>query len=47
MKYFMTFSYDGSKYNGYQKQTKNKTIVECYLINIILALKVGKPVENK
>lgn len=26
MKYFMTFSYDGSKYKGYQKQPKTKTI---------------------
>ena len=26
MRYFITFSYDGSKYNGYQKQPKKKTI---------------------
>ncbi len=26
MRYFMTFSYDGSKYNGYQKQPRCKTI---------------------
>ncbi len=26
MKYFMTFSYDGSKYKGYQKQPRVKTI---------------------
>lgn len=26
MKYFMTFSYDGSKYKGYQKQPKAKTV---------------------
>ena len=26
MRYFMTFAYDGSKYNGYQKQPKVKTI---------------------
>ena len=26
MRYFMTFSYDGSKYNGYQKQPRTKTI---------------------
>ncbi len=26
MKYFMTFSYDGSKYKGYQKQSRAKTI---------------------
>lgn len=26
MRYFMTFSYDGSKYNGYQKQPKVRTI---------------------
>lgn len=26
MRYFITFSYDGSKYNGYQKQPKVKTI---------------------
>ncbi len=26
MRYFMTFSYDGSKYKGYQKQPKEKTV---------------------
>ena len=26
MRYFMTFSYDGSKFNGYQKQPKGKTV---------------------
>jgi pseudouridylate synthase I len=26
MRYFMTFSYDGSKYSGYQKQPKGRTI---------------------
>ncbi len=26
MRYLITFSYDGSKYNGYQKQPKGKTI---------------------
>ncbi len=26
MRYFMTFSYDGSKYNGYQKQPRLRTI---------------------
>lgn len=26
MRYFMTFSYDGSEYNGYQKQPRVKTI---------------------
>ena len=26
MRYFMTFSYDGSKYNGYQKQPSVKTV---------------------
>ena len=26
MRYFITFSYDGSKYSGYQKQPKKKTI---------------------
>jgi tRNA pseudouridine38-40 synthase len=26
MRYFMTFSYDGSKYFGFQKQTKGDTI---------------------
>lgn len=28
MRYLMTFSYDGSKYNGYQKQPKASTIQE-------------------
>ena len=26
MRYFMTFSYDGSRYKGYQKQPKQKTV---------------------
>ena len=26
MRYLITFSYDGSKYKGYQKQPKEKTI---------------------
>lgn len=26
MRYLMTFSYDGSKYNGYQKQPNKRTI---------------------
>ena len=26
MRFFMTFSYDGSKYNGYQKQPKKNTV---------------------
>ena len=26
MRYFMTFAYDGSKYKGYQKQPKQKTV---------------------
>ena len=26
MRFFITFSYDGSKYNGYQKQPRVKTI---------------------
>ena len=26
MRYFMTFAYDGSKYKGYQKQPKGKTV---------------------
>ena len=26
MRYFIIFSYDGSKYNGYQKQTNKKTV---------------------
>ena len=26
MRYFITFSYDGSKYSGYQKQPKGRTI---------------------
>ena len=26
MRYFMTFSYDGSKYKGYQKQPRLKTV---------------------
>ena len=26
MRYFITFSYDGSKYSGYQKQPRKKTI---------------------
>ena len=26
MKYFMTFSYDGTNFSGYQKQPKKRTI---------------------
>ena len=26
MRYFITFSYDGSKYKGYQKQPRAKTV---------------------
>ena len=26
MRYFMTFSYDGSQYKGYQKQNDEKTV---------------------
>ena len=26
MRYFMTFSYDGTNYKGYQKQPKVKTV---------------------
>ena len=26
MRYLMTFSYDGSRYKGYQKQVKERTI---------------------
>ena len=26
MKYFMTFSYDGTNFNGYQKQPRKRTI---------------------
>ena len=26
MRYFMTFAYDGSNFNGYQKQPKKRTI---------------------
>lgn len=26
MRYFMAFSYDGSKFNGYQKQPRVKTV---------------------
>ena len=29
MRYFMTFSYDGSNFSGYQKQPKERTIQKC------------------
>ena len=29
MKYFMTFSYDGSNFSGYQKQPRERTVQAC------------------
>lgn len=43
MKFFMTFAYDGSKYNGYQKQPKKKTI-QGELEKALKQLNAGKSV---
>lgn len=43
MRFFMTFSYDGSKYSGYQKQPKKKTI-QGELEKALKQLNAGKDV---
>lgn len=44
MRYFMTFSYDGSNYNGYQKQPKVKTI-QGEIEKILKKINDGKKVD--
>ena len=44
MRYFITFSYDGSKYSGYQKQPKKKTI-QGELEKALKQLNAGKDVS--
>lgn len=44
MRYFITFSYDGSKYNGYQKQPRVKTI-QCELEKALKQINAGKTVH--
>jgi len=44
MRYLITMSYDGSKYNGYQKQPKGKTI-QNELEKVLLVINNGQPVE--
>ena len=43
MKYLITFSYDGSKYFGYQKQP-NKPTVQQEIENVLTQLNSNKPV---
>lgn len=44
MKYFMTISYDGSKYKGYQKQPKCRT-VQCELEKALKTINNDKTVD--
>lgn len=44
MKYFMTFSYDGSNFSGYQKQPRERTIQAC-LENALKEINGGKAVS--
>lgn len=44
MRYFMTFSYDGSNYNGYQKQPKVKTI-QGEIEKVLKKINDGKKVD--
>ena len=43
MRYFITFSYDGSKYNGYQKQPRVKTI-QGEIEKALKQINNGKPI---
>lgn len=43
MKYFMTFSYDGTNFNGYQKQPKKRTIQK-EIENVLKEINGGKDV---
>ena len=44
MRYFITFSYDGSKYNGYQKQPRVRTI-QGEIEKALKQINAGKPVS--
>lgn len=44
MRYFMCFSYDGSNFNGYQKQPKMRTVQE-ELENVLTQINGGKQVS--
>ena len=44
MRYFMTFSYDGSKYNGYQKQPRVRT-VQGEIEKALKQINAGKSVQ--
>ena len=44
MRYFMTFSYDGSNFLGYQKQPKGRTIQK-EMENVLKQINGGKKVE--
>lgn len=44
MRYFITFSYDGSKYRGYQKQPRTKTI-QGEIEKALKQINAGKPVQ--
>ena len=44
MRYFITFSYDGSKYSGYQKQPKGRTI-QGELEKVLKKINSNKPVN--
>ena len=44
MRYFMTFSYDGTNFNGYQKQLKERT-VQKVIEDVLSEINGGKPVS--
>lgn len=44
MRYFLTFSYDGSKYSGYQKQPRAKTI-QGEIEKALKQINAGKPIQ--
>jgi len=44
MKYFMTFSYDGSNFNGYQKQPDKRTIQK-EIEDVLTQINNGKSVN--
>lgn len=45
MRYLMTFSYNGSKYNGYQKQPGNLKTIQGEIENALTYINGGKTVE--
>ena len=44
MRYFITFSYDGSEFSGYQKQPKERTVQKC-IEDVLKEINGGKTVS--